>query len=123
MPLLDVTELLTDPDFVQTVTLTRRVQTVGANGVASSTGTDTDIVASVQPDMGKVVRGADGEYAAAKIVVYSRARLLGVTNSKYPDVITWKGQKYLVIGPRDWNDWGAGFTAADCELMDLEAEA
>lgn len=122
MPDIDVTDLLVDPDFCETVTLIRRSQTIDNNGVASNVETSSQITAVVTAMDGDMVRQPEGEYAKNSIVVHSITRLRGVTPGAVPDIIVWHGNNYIVKRSNDWSDFGAGFTSATCTLTDTTAQ-
>lgn len=128
MPLLDVSELLFDPAFVETVTVLRREQ-VMVNGRATTTITTfPDIVASVQPKDtaigGNVIeRAPDGQWRGSNLNIYTKFRLRGVsedaTGTQYqPDIVIWNGDQFLVALTNDWSHYGAGFMHAELESME-----
>lgn len=122
MPLIDVSDLLTDPDFCETVTLTRSVETVSGLGRASEATTTTNITAVVTAINGDFIRQTDAEFAVNQIMVHSQTRLRGITPGAPADIVGWKGNTYVVKRSNDWSNYGVGFSAATCELQEVTAE-
>jgi hypothetical protein len=123
MPDVDVTDLLTDPDFVEQVTVRRITQTVSSGGIAQQSESDFTITAVVT--IGSMLASTRSQdYALAKnmITVHSKSRLLGPTATMQADIVVWKGNNYVVKRPYDWSHYGPGFTAAECELQDTTGE-
>lgn len=121
MPDLDVSELLSDPDFCEQVTVTRRTQAEDNNGRASVTNTTLTITAVVTAVEGDLVRQTEADYGTKGIVVHSQTPLRGVTTAGPADIVVWKNNNYIVKRPNDWSHFGAGFTASVCLLMDVTA--
>lgn len=121
MPLLDVSEVLADPDFNEVLNVIRRQQTIDMHGRAvltETTFTPYGVVTSGNPD--PLLRTVDYEAEKNTIRVHTTFVLIGVQNGVtdyQPDVILWNGNRYLVNKTWDYSKYGAGFIAADCELM------
>lgn len=123
MALIDVNELLADPDFSDTLTVTRREQTIGDYGVAAFTETPVlGVLGSVQA-VGKdlLTRVVDAGNPDDWIRIYTT--FLFVTHDqatgRYGDVITWHGRQYQVVNTDDWTNWGGGYNKAMARLIPL----
>ncbi len=120
MPLLDVSDILFDPDFADTMTVYRSTQTVGDDGIAVISTTSEDITGVVTAGKGDVLnRIAEGERISGSIMVHTTYRLTngdGVTDA---DELVWNGQRYVVAVTSDYSRYGAGFIAAECHLKPL----
>lgn len=117
---LDVTEILDDPDFADTLTCERRTQTVGANGLATVTTASFTFPAVVTQGGGdQVNRRAEGAYITGSITVHSVFPLNEGSPGQDADVVTWQGRRYTVTTVASWSNFGAGFTAAECEAIPL----
>ncbi|WP_248322031.1 hypothetical protein [Caballeronia sp. Sq4a] len=119
MPLLDVSDLLTDPDFVDTsLTCTRSAQTVGDDGMAVNAPTVTPFSGVVTNDSGdQLRRRPDGTMIEGSITIHTRFQLIDGKTGFDADIVTWQGRQYTVVNVRDWSTYGRGFVAAQCELM------
>lgn len=120
MPTLDVTEVIDSSEFSDTFTVERRSAVVNANG-------RTEVTTSLIPDVNGVVyptapnnllRQPDQQNAPQTIDVITTFRLRGPTDGGQPDIVSWAGDRYLVIGLQDYTRWGAGFVQASCSSID-----
>lgn len=120
MPLLDVAEILLDPDFVDSLVCARMVQTVDDNGIATDTASTIPFYGVVTNNTGDLlIRLADGSWINGSITVHSQFNLIAGSDGIDADVVTWNGRQYTVTSLSDWSRFGIGFTAANCELIPL----
>lgn len=131
-PTIDVSELLTDPLFVETeMTVLRRKQVLTKGRSAPAVYEVIEhVVASLQPKDTAIggnfmERGPDFEVRGSNLNCYTRFRLRGVTKDAtdeyLPDIIVWNGDFFLVALTNDWTHYGAGFMHAEvvsCEAVD-----
>jgi hypothetical protein len=135
-PLLDVSELLSDPMFVETeMTVWRRRQVlVKGRTTPEVVQIITNVAASVQPKDTAIggnftERAPDMEYRGSNLNIYTAFRLRGVTKEKapvegdpeivfLPDVVVWNGDHFLVALTNDWTHYGAGFMHAELASTD-----
>lgn len=116
MPFLDVSELLTDPDFCDTFTVTRQTQTVDNNGRNSVQLSTFEMVGVVTIGSIPPFRQTEEAINSTKsITVHSQDRLLDPTNGYSPDIVTYLGDRYIVKKCANWSRFGAGFYTSDCE--------
>jgi len=117
--LLDVTEVLTDPLFIDTGLVRRRLaETVGTDGIAVHTVAELTFSGSVQPTGDQARRLEDGTWHASAIEVWTKTDLISGEVSRSADQVVWKGAAYTVMKVLDW-DYGQGFRRAMCELQPL----
>lgn len=118
MALLDVSEVLLDPDFTNVVTLIKRTATVNEHGETVLAETPCHISAVVQGDNPEVLeRLPQGARLSDIITVYTRADLEAESEGGYADVVVWRGKRYQVQDvAEDFMNYGAGFTKAFCML-------
>lgn len=126
MPLLDVSEILADPDFAADdgFAVTRRVAT--ANTYGETTITETAYTAA-----GVVLAGGgdtlttlqDAQQAASTIEIYTPFKLVVATGTTLADLVEWQGTIYVVSAIQDWGAFGAGFYHATCTMRDLLQQA
>lgn len=118
MARIDVSEVLTDPDLVDEITLVRRVGAMDDNGRHVVTETASTIYAVVQdgPTPEEIQLLPESARLLDMIRVYYAGLLTaeqaGVPGG-YGDVLVWKGRRYMVtVIPGGWTNWGAGYTKA-----------
>jgi galactose-6-phosphate isomerase len=120
MPLLDVSEILLDPDFVGSLVCARQTQTVDDNGIATDTASTIPFYGVVTNNTGDLLmRLAEGSRINGSITVHSRFLLQAGSDGMDADIVTWNGRSYTVTSVGDWSHFGIGFTAANCELIPL----
>lgn len=121
MPLLDVSDLLSDPDFVQPgLICTREAQTVNANGIAVNTPLKVQFSGVVTSDKGDVLeRLAAGERIVGNIMITTRFRLRDGKSGYSADIVTVCGKNYTVSSVNDYSQYGRGFVEATCDAMPL----
>lgn len=139
MPDLDVTDLLTDPDFCETVTIIRQSQKTDIMGINNVTPQTLTAYGSVQMGGLDVAIQTDEEHAQRLIVFYTKTRIFDITRAPVfdepgvpaadtggltmdadgylPDILQWNGNRYKVRRVEPWVNWGAGFFAVEAEMM------
>lgn len=112
---IDVSELMTDPDFTDMVTITHRAQTISDYGETVLTPTTQSITAIVQAGNGETLK-RNPEYSVMEdwITIYSTIHFVSDGGGKYTDQILWNGRTYNVKSVVDFSNWGNGYTRADC---------
>lgn len=120
MPLLDVSELLTDPDFADTITVYRQAVTITDTGREARTETVTPTIAVVTPDQWSTLqRQAEGSNVSERITVITQFRLMASMDGFDADEITWNSKRYVVTAVGDCSRFGAGFVEASAELKGM----
>lgn len=118
MALLDVTEVLFDPDFADPLTCTRSIQDVDSRGLATATTKSIPFTGVVTQGDGDIMRRLpDGEMVSGSITVHTVFRLSAGGVDENADIVTWRGRNYTVKMTSDYSNYGAGFIAANCELI------
>ena len=122
MPLLDVSDVLGDPDFQDTFVLIRGTRTMTA-GVVSVATTSTPQYGVVLPASGdRLARLPDADRIEGGITIYTQVNLTAGNATQPADVVEWHGAQYTVFGPlEDWTGFGSGFNAALCIKLTLES--
>ena len=118
MALIDVSDLLRDPDFTNVVTLIRRSVTVNGHGENVMTESACYITAVVQGDNTETLdKLPEGARLSDVITVYYRGTLTAERPGGYADIIVWQGKRFQVKEvTEDFLNYGAGFTKALCVL-------
>lgn len=121
MPLLDVSDVLLDPDFLDlTLTVTRNAQTVGNDGIAVITPSTTPFYGVVTSLSGSVLhRVAEGEHISDTITIHSPFKLIDGQSGYDADIVNWQGLQWTVTNVNDYSTYGRGFVAATCTLRQL----
>src|SRR5688572_1219724 len=114
MALLDVSDVLTDPDFMDEGLICKRsTQTVGDNGRAVLATQSTSFAAVVTSDKGDFLeRLAGGERKKGSIKIRTVFRLTSGTGDTTADIVTWQGRDYTVARLDDYAHFGEGFVCA-----------
>lgn len=119
MPDLDLTDVLTDPDFADTFVVRRLVEAVGANGRAAKRTFDSQAVGVVTPGSdNSLAIGADEGHAGKTLTVITTFRIQGPAPGFLPDLIYWGGDFFKVTKVEDYSRYGAGFVQAEASSID-----
>lgn len=125
MPDLDVSELLSDPDFAEFLTVERRTEMVGANGRARKVPTiitpkPVGVVLPVDTAIGgnAMERNPDEQHRGAALEIHTRFRLRGPAPGGEPDVIIRDGNRFVVTIVNDYSRFGRGFMKIECSSME-----
>ena len=108
---LDVSELFTDPDFTDPITVIQRTATVGENGKNIIVENCVSAIASVQsPNADTLKRLPEAARISGAKTFFTNTPVSADTNpGDYSDVIVWKCKRYQVINVFPWENWGAGW--------------
>lgn len=119
---IDVSDLLDDPDFINSFVVTRRRQTVDGHGRTQTSGVTTAAYGSVQPIRPRTMEVMpDYVNVSGAIEIFTRYRLEGPSEGGSPDEVMWKNRRYRVAEVEDWGHAGSGFIHAVCELLQFVA--
>ena len=127
MPLLDVTDTLTDPDFATTFSVFRQATIAGSNGETQLTSsTSPNVVGVVTPaNSNDLKRMAEVERLTGAIAIHTTFLLVagglqadGETTLT-ADVVIWRGRQYTIFAVDDWSQFGAGFVRATATMLSL----
>lgn len=120
MALLDVSEILNDPDLVDRFDVVRRMETVGTNGRSTtSSQTFKGIIGVVTASSPNDIDRQENYQAMPRIIsVVTKFRLRSIVNNEQPDIVVWRGSNYLVRQIDQYPQFGNGFVQAECASMD-----
>jgi hypothetical protein len=108
---LSITELLTDPDFVDPIQVVTRRSFVNSLGENQIVETVLDTVGSVQPaDEKEVVKLPQGLQVADISSFFFKGTIVASAPGKYSSVLVFKGVRYQVLAVADFSNWGEGYT-------------
>ncbi|MCA7959503.1 hypothetical protein LGM14_18555 [Burkholderia multivorans] len=121
MAFLDVSDVLLDPDFMDTGLICNRMtQTVDDHGRAQNSVASTPFSAVVTSDKGDILhRNADGSRIIGSITLHTMFRLLDGSVGQDADEVVWAGRTYTVVNVNDYSHFGRGFVCATCDLKPL----
>ena len=96
MALLDVSDILLDPDFMNTgLVCERNTQTIGLDGIAVNTPALTPFSGVVTSDNGDILqRGDFGERIKGSITIHTRFALIDGTTGFTADIVRWQGRRW-----------------------------
>jgi hypothetical protein len=124
MALIDTSELMSDPDFIDSFTVTRQQQTIDQHGRTVGSAILTTAYGSLQAASGRAMEMLpDTVRISGAIEIYTKFRLEGPSETTQADLINWQGSIYIVQNVQPWTNWGNGFVHATCTLYDLLAPA
>lgn len=115
MALIDTSELMYDPDFVDTVQLITRVSAIDDKGRNQLTeSAPVDVLMSVQgPSAEDFQRFPDlANLHGVRAVWYNGTFSMNGAN-EYTDVVLWQGRRYQIYKvDEDYTNFGGGFSKA-----------
>lgn len=130
MPEIDVTDVLLDSDVAgEDFTYARRPETVTQAGRGVRALQVYPGVGSIQPiEDNSMARTEDYDAAANTIQIITMTRLRSVSqdqggNQFAADIVTWKGNSYVVKTVEDFSQYGAGYVRAVATSQDFVDQA
>lgn len=115
MGLVDVSELLHDPDFVDQMTVITRLPAVNSLGENTLKECPVVSVGSVQPASGKTIFKLPEEFRVANVSSFwFQGEITASAPGKYSSIIVFKGRRYQVQLVFDWTNFGAGWCEGTC---------
>lgn len=118
---LDVSDVLSDPDFVSRGIVCHRTLVVdGDNGRPQTMATEHTFNGVITTNNGdNMDRKADGTLIKGAINIHTRFALSEGDAQHQADEITWQGRRYIVVQVLSNLHYGRGFIKAICELKPL----
>lgn len=119
MALLDVSDVLLDPDFTDFFSVRRRFEKVDIQG-------RSQIHERIFPNLvGVITAGSPSDLdrqenyqnMSRSLTIVCQFPLRGETTNYQPDVVVWKGSNYLVKHVDLYPQFGKGFYQAECSSM------
>lgn len=116
MALLDVSEVLESPEFIDAFEIIRRSKTVNDFGELELVESNVVAYGSMQSATAQdFEQGTDYSKISGAVKVFSKSQLKAESDSDYADVIVWRGVRYFVKSVENWANFGAGFCIAVCQ--------
>ena len=111
MALVDVTDLLTDPDFIDAMSIISRVAVINTYGENSVTESTVNTFGSIQPISGKdLLRLPESLREKNVSTFWVKGQIKGTACDAYPDILVFKCKRYQVQQIMDWMNFGQGWT-------------
>lgn len=112
---IDVADLLSDPDFVDPMSLVDRKPAIDNFGQNTLTEFRVNAFGSIQPASGKVIQRLPEFMRVANIrSFWFKGEIIASSPGKYSSVLIFKGLRYQVQTVFDWTNWGQGWTEGTC---------
>ncbi len=120
MPLLDVSEIFTDPDFVDcSLVCYRQLQVPDDDNFVANAQQPIPFAGIVTIDRSmQAKRMAAGQNINGAILIVTQFQLTEGKPGYDADIVTYQGANYRVTLTDPYLAYGAGFVQAHCELMD-----
>ena len=120
MPLLDVSDVLADPDFATVFDVLRNATATSQGKTVLTPTTFSNIIGVVTPaTSNELQRMPDTERMAGSITIRTVFRLTSGDAENTADIITWRGRQYTVESLQDWSEFGAGYVEALASALSL----
>ncbi|HBH7053956.1 TPA: head-tail adaptor [Morganella morganii] len=122
MPFLDVSDILSDPDFADpSLVCCRNRQGRDDDGFSTNIpAEDIPFSGVVTVDRSLEARRMEaGQTIGGAILIVTRFRLTQGNEDYDADVVTYQGRRYRVTFVDPYTAYGAGFVQAHCELVDF----
>lgn len=119
--MIDVSDLVVDPDFATTFSVSRSTQTVNASGLTVVSTTTLTGVGVVVAEGNPLVLEAEYTHAQDSITIYTQMQLLDPTTGYAADKISWNGNTYLVRQVSNYSQFG--YYQANCDMQNLTSAA
>lgn len=117
MAQLDVSDILTDSEFMDRFTVVRNLQTINDKGRAVNTEDQTPARGVITANNGmQLNRQPDGSLVNGAITIHTRYRLTSGVDGRDADEVIWQGVRYIVDNVADYSHYGHGFVAASCTI-------
>lgn len=112
---VDVTSLLSDPDFVDKIQVVTRVPRVNSQGENQLTEDTLNTIGSVQPATGKALQRLPEALRLENMSSFwFKGQIVASDPGKYPSILVFKGRRFQVKNVFDWSNFGQGYTEGLC---------
>lgn len=113
---INVSELLLDTDFINSLVLIHRTSTVNTYGENVISETEQSTVGSVQPISGKDLERVPESLRMHDVrSFWIKAEIVsGEYGGAYPDIIVFNGKRFEIKQVESWANWGAGWYKGFC---------
>ena|SRR5271166_3043766 len=115
MGLIDVSDILADPDLVEQIVIIHRTPETDQYGENRLKECGVSTVGSVQSISGKTLQRLPEKFQVANVKSFwVRGKIVSDGEHKYPDILVSQGVRYAVQMIFDWTNWGSGWCEGTC---------
>ena len=115
MAYIDVTELLSDPDFCDQMIQIKRGSKVNDSGVNVITQQTYCTIGSIQPASGKTLaRVPDSLRIEGVSSFWIKGEITTDAQGRYTDILVFRNKRYQVRQVFDWTNFGQGWCEGVC---------
>lgn len=112
---VNVTDILSDPDFTDAIQLITRVPSINLLGENILQETALNTIGSVQPASGKAINRLPEALRVANISSFwFKGTIVASSPGKYASILVFRGSRYQVQTVQDWSNWGEGWSEGTC---------
>jgi hypothetical protein len=116
--MLDVADVLIDPDLAQAVLVTRATEDVDERGRTQQLKHDFTVQGVVHPATEKqLLLLPEASRGDETIAVYTVTKLTAGDDAHSSDTVTWQGETYKVVKVMDYSDYGYILALAASDTM------
>jgi hypothetical protein len=115
--MIDVGDIVQDPDFASTVVVTRRASVIGDDGVGRVVESTFELIGTVATEGNPMVLEAEYVHSQDNVTIYTKTKLLDAATGFQADNIAWGGSTYLVRKVTNLSHFG--FYQAECDMINL----
>lgn len=125
MPLLDVADVLFDPDFADVFDVVRYAESVNERGRSVRSEMPLRNISGVIQNVSELSlqRLPDGARLANTIEIHTTFALTSGVGGQDADEVIFQGATYTVTDVADWSRYGVGYYRALCQMKDIEPAA
>lgn len=117
---IDVSDIIEDPDFQDSFTIVRSVETVDQHGRSSLAPTSISAWGIVQPASGRTMElTPDAVRTNAMLEIWTQFGLQEASDTTQADIVLWESKQYMVTHIDPWDNWGQGYRHAVLTRRDL----
>lgn len=121
--MIDVSELLTDPDFCQpgAITITR-LEGRNVDGYFQTTPSSFETIGIIRPASTEDIKMLpEGDRVEGMIIIYTSVQLFGTRKAQpnaggLSDEVTWQGENYKVVQAANYSQFGYYKSMAERKL-------
>lgn len=115
MALIDVSDLLSDPDFIDPIIVIRRTSTTNSFGENVLFETEIQTFANVQPASTKQIMRLPEDLRMADVrSFYLRLEIVQDGTTDYPDILVFQGKRFEIQTAAPWLNYGSGWNEGVC---------
>lgn len=115
MAQVDVSELMSDPEFVDVISVITRTPTVNSDGENTLSEVTLTSIGSVQPISGRaILRLPEAMRVANVSSFWFKGAIIASEAGKYSSIVVYKTLRYQVQTVQDYSNWGAGWCEGTC---------